>query len=153
AWAATFFGTLRISAVAVPLNTRLGSAAWTAMLADSATRVLIADPALLGDVAGKLGDLPQLEHVILADGTAPKSLEALQARAPATLPAAPVDDDAMAFWLYTSGTTGGPKAPSTAIEIWSRAGTMGSTCSARQRRIARWPRPSFSSPTLSATRC
>jgi len=110
AWAATFFGTLRIGAVAVPLNTRLGSAAWTAMLADSATRVLIADPALLGDVAGKLGDLPQLEHVILADGTAPKSLEALQARAPATLPAAPVDDDAMAFWLYTSGTTGGPKA-------------------------------------------
>jgi benzoate-CoA ligase family protein len=110
AWVATFFGTLRIGAVAVPLNTRLAGAAWTAMLADSAARVLVADPTLLGDVAGKLGDLPQLEHVILAGGTAPASLEALAARAPATLAAEPVDGDAMAFWLYTSGTTGGPKA-------------------------------------------
>src|SRR5262245_46459060 len=110
AWAATFFGALRIGAVAVPLNTRLGGAAWAAMLADSAARVLVADPTLLGDVAAKLGHLPQLEHVILADGGAPESLEALVARAPATLPAAPVDEDAIAFWLYTSGTTGGPKA-------------------------------------------
>src|SRR5262249_48775275 len=110
AWVATFFGALRIGAVAVPLNTRLGGAAWAAMLADSATRVLIADPTLLGDLAGKLGNLPQLEHVILADGSVPDSLETLQARAPATLRAQPIDDDAMAFWLYTSGTTGGPKA-------------------------------------------
>ena len=41
AWAAVFFGALRIGAVAVPLNTRLDSAVWAAMLADSANRDVI----------------------------------------------------------------------------------------------------------------
>lgn len=108
AWAATFFGALRIGAVAVPLNTRLGGAAWAAMLADSGARVLVADPSLLGDLSPKLGDVPA--HVVVAEGDAPASLEALAARAPATLAPEPVGGDAMAFWLYTSGTTGGPKA-------------------------------------------
>ena len=110
AWAATFFGALRIGAVAVPLNTRLGGAAWAAMLADSDARVLVADSSLLGDLAPKLGDLPHLVHVIVADGDAPTSLAALAADAPSTLVPEPVDGAAMAFWLYTSGTTGGPKA-------------------------------------------
>jgi benzoate-CoA ligase family protein len=110
AWASTFFGALRIGAVAVPLNTRLGGAPLAAMLADSAARVLVADPALLGELAPKLGDLPELRHVIVADGDSPASLGAIAAGAAATLSAEPVDGDAMAFWLYTSGTTGGPKA-------------------------------------------
>src|SRR5437764_6903608 len=42
AWAATFFGALRIGAVVVPLNTRLGAAEWAAMLTDSGSRVLAA---------------------------------------------------------------------------------------------------------------
>ena len=110
AWVATFFGALRIGAVAVPLNTRLGGAAWSAMLADSGARVLVADAALLGDLAPKLAAAPHLAHIVVADSDAPASLETLQAKAPSTLSAEPVDDDAMAFWLYTSGTTGGPKA-------------------------------------------
>jgi benzoate-CoA ligase len=109
AWVSTFFGALRIGAVAVPLNTRSGGAAWAAMLADSGARVLVADPSLLGDLAPKLGDLPHLAHVIAAEGDT-ESLEALGARAPATLAPEPVGGDAMAFWLYTSGTTGGAKA-------------------------------------------
>ena len=109
-WTAVFFGALRIGAVAVPLNTRLGAADWAAMLADSAARVLVTDPALLAELAPRLGDLPCLEHVIVAGGGAATGLEALQARASDALPAEAVDGDAMAFWLYTSGTTGGPKA-------------------------------------------
>jgi len=110
AWAAVFFGALRIGAVAVPLNTRLGGADWAAMLADSGARVLVADATLLRDLAPKLGDLPHLERVIVAGDGADTGLEALQARVSGTLPAESVDGDAMAFWLYTSGTTGGPKA-------------------------------------------
>jgi benzoate-CoA ligase family protein len=110
AWAATFFGALRIGAVAVPLNTRLGGAAWAAMLADSDARVLVADSSLLEDLAPKLGDLPHLAQVIVAADDAPTGLEALGAAAPSVLVPEPVDGDAMAFWLYTSGTTGGPKA-------------------------------------------
>src|SRR5207247_8078588 len=73
-------------------------------------RVLVTDPALLADLAPRLGDLPCLAHVIVAGGGAATGLEALQARASDALPAEAVDGDAMAFWLYTSGTTGAPKA-------------------------------------------
>ena len=110
AWAAAFFGALRIGAVAVPLNTRLGAADWAAMLADSGARVLVGDATLLGDLTATLGERPQLERVIVAGDGGNTALEALQARASDTLPAEPVDDEAMAFWLYTSGTTGGAKA-------------------------------------------
>src|SRR5437763_3178903 len=110
AWAAAFFGALRIGAVAVPLNTRLGAADWAGMLADSGARVLVADATLLGDLTATLGERPQLERVIVAGDGGNTALEALQARASDTLPAEPVDDEAMAFWLCTSGTTGGAKA-------------------------------------------
>jgi benzoate-CoA ligase family protein len=109
AWAAVFFGALRLGAVAVPLNTRLSARAWAAMLADSAARVLVVDPALLDELAPMLGDLTSLRHVVPTHGGA-ASLHSLQARAADTVTAEPVDDEAMAFWLYTSGTTGGPKA-------------------------------------------
>src|SRR5919108_2944408 len=56
------------------------------------------------------GARPLLGGVIVAGGGAAAGLEASQARASGTLPAEPLDGDAMAFWLYTSGTTGGPKA-------------------------------------------
>src|SRR5919108_2857127 len=56
------------------------------------------------------GARPLLGGVIVAGGGAAAGLEASQARASGTLPAEPVEGDAMAFWLYTSGTTGGPKA-------------------------------------------
>src|SRR6266851_5259173 len=46
-WAATFFGALKLGAVAVPLNTRLGPADLRAVLADCRPRVLVADRPLL----------------------------------------------------------------------------------------------------------
>src|SRR5712664_2613937 len=85
AWAATFFGTLRIGAVAVPLNTRLAASDWAAMLADSRARVLIADATLLSDLTPRLGDLPDLASVIVAGGGDATGLEARQARAPDAL--------------------------------------------------------------------
>jgi benzoate-CoA ligase family protein len=107
AWVATFFGALRLGAIAVPLNTRLGVADWAAMLEDSGARVLIASGALLGPLSARRGDLPDLEHVIADDAA---GLATLQARADPDFAVEPVTSDAMAFWLYTSGTTGGPKA-------------------------------------------
>ena len=108
-WAATFFGVLRIGAVAVPLNTRLSPVQWAALLRDSRARVLVADPGLLAEVKSALTELPHLRAVIVTgDGTA--ALGALLAGAPPECPLEPVSGDDMAFWLYTSGTTGGPKA-------------------------------------------
>jgi benzoate-CoA ligase family protein len=110
AWAAVFFGVLRIGAVAVPFNTRLGVADWTAMLRDSGARVLVTDAAGAAAAGPMLGGLPDLVHVIVAGDGGARGLETLQARASHTLPAEPMNGDDMAFWLYTSGTTGGPKA-------------------------------------------
>src|SRR5689334_17995994 len=76
AWAAVFFGALRLGAVAVPLNTRLGARAWAAMLADSAARVLVVDPSLLDELAPTLGELSSLRHIVPTHGGA-ASLESL----------------------------------------------------------------------------
>lgn len=102
-WAAAFFGALKLGAVAVPLNTRLAPADLATVLADSRPRVLVADRALL-EAAGvdplALGARAVVDVDALVAGAAPA----------APLAPEPVGQDAMAFWLYTSGTTGRPKA-------------------------------------------
>ena len=102
-WAAVFFGTLRIGAVAVPLNTRLQPAAWTEMLRDSRARVLVGDAALLASLRPRLGELPRLKAVV-TDTALFESADTDR------LPAVELSEDDAAFWLYTSGTTGGAKA-------------------------------------------
>jgi benzoate-CoA ligase family protein len=101
-WAATFFGALKLGAVAVPLNTRLAPADLRTVLADCRPRVLVADRALLE--AAAIDPAAVGARVVL-------DFETLVRDAPAgPMPAEPVGADAMAFWLYTSGTTGSPKA-------------------------------------------
>jgi benzoate-CoA ligase family protein len=101
-WAATFFGALRVGAVAVPLNTRLGGADLATVLADARPQALIADASLLGPVAGIVAAAGPPPHVL--------GFGELLAPAGAVAPTEPVGADAMALWIYTSGTTGTPKA-------------------------------------------
>jgi benzoate-CoA ligase family protein len=108
-WAATFLGALRIGAVAVPFNTRLRPEEWVAMLRDSRARVLVADAELLTMLRPLLVDVPHLRTVVETGGGA-TSLQSLLASASPACEPEPVSGDDMAFWLYTSGTTGGPKA-------------------------------------------
>ncbi len=59
-WAATFFGALRIGAVAVPLGTRLAPEACAEMLADCRAKVLVADAGIakpLVDLSDRMPDL------------------------------------------------------------------------------------------------
>jgi cyclohexanecarboxylate-CoA ligase len=58
---------------------------------------------------GMRGDLPDLQHVIVADGDGPDSFErALLASDPGKLPSGLAPDD-MSVLMFTSGTTGEPK--------------------------------------------
>jgi benzoate-CoA ligase family protein len=104
-WAAAFLGTLRIGAVAVPLNTRLPADRIEVLLRDSRAVVLVAEPDLGAPLAEAIPRLPFLRARLT-----PESLRADARGRPATLDAEPIHDDDMAFWLYTSGTTGTPKA-------------------------------------------
>ena len=98
AFAATFFGALKLGAVAVPLNTRLPGATLRFILDDCRAKVVVTDRALVAT----LGE-PGRARVLTFE-------ELMERSTPGTLAAEPVGADAMAFWLYTSGTTGTPKA-------------------------------------------
>lgn len=104
-WAATFFGVLRSGAVAVPLDTRLPPVEWAAMLRDSRARVLVADAGLGKHLVEHFAALPDLKVIV-----ASSSLGDLRERVPAELGPEDVGGEDMAFWLYTPGTTDGPKA-------------------------------------------
>ena len=53
AWAATFFGAIKLGAVAVPINTRLAPAALGTVLADCRPKVLVTQPTT--DIYGEFG--------------------------------------------------------------------------------------------------
>jgi benzoate-CoA ligase family protein len=102
---AAFFGTIKIGAVAVPVNTLLTPADYQYVLSDTRARVLIVHQRFLDRIDAIRGALRHLVHVlVVGDGFA----EAIAAEGDALLPEEMHNDDA-AFWLYSSGTTGFPK--------------------------------------------
>lgn len=115
-FAATFFGAMRLGAVAVPFNTQLRPQDYLYLLNDSRARVLVAESDLWQQIAPMRRQMPFLRHVVLVhrDGAAsggPNTVDytALTAGASAALAIAPTTRDDAAFWLYSSGSTGFPK--------------------------------------------
>ena len=107
----SFFGAMKIGAVAIPLNTMLMPKDYEYLLNDSRAHVLIVEPSMLGKIMEIRGNLSYLEHIIVAgeDSDAPLCLQDLMAQASPQLEAADTSKDDAAFWLYSSGTTGFPK--------------------------------------------
>ena len=104
AFAGTFLAAIKIGAVAVPLGTRLSPDDLRALVEDATPAALVADPGLL-----PLALSSRAERV--AAGPAVTGFpELVDGVSDAPVVAEPVAEDAMAFWLYTSGTTGTPKA-------------------------------------------
>jgi benzoate-CoA ligase len=107
-----FWGAIKIGAVPVPVNTLMRSADYRYFLQDSRAKVLVVSAALLREVEPALVEAPDLRHVMVAGGDPGSHLgyEEHIARASAALDTAPTTRDDVAFWLYSSGSTGFPKA-------------------------------------------
>ncbi|MGH7173267.1 MAG: benzoate-CoA ligase family protein [Gemmataceae bacterium] len=114
-----FWGAIRAGLVAIPLNTFLNAAQYAYILADSRVSALIVAAPLAQTVRAILDRLPHLKTVILvgasdADktgfpGCAVHRFEDLIAQVSAEPFTADTLSDEVAFWLYTSGSTGEPK--------------------------------------------
>ena len=105
AFAATFWGTLKLGAVAVPLNTVMSSDEYAFVLDDSRARIAVVEDRLLPKLGGLRERCRWLRAVLGVT-----QLEAAMARSPAALAATPTVREDMAYWGYTSGSTGRPKA-------------------------------------------
>jgi len=108
---AVFWGAIKAGLVPIPLNTLLTTQDYGYMLRDSRARALVVSPELLDKLLPAAQDQPHLEHIIVAGAGAPghRTLAQLMQAASGTLGAAATTADDVAFWLYSSGSTGAPK--------------------------------------------
>jgi benzoate-CoA ligase len=108
----SFFGIIKMGAVAVPANTLLKPDDYRYLLNDTCSRVaIVSEPLLPAVQAIPRDELPYLQHIIVAGRKIEGCLsfdELLQVASPDLKPAA-TDKDEPAFWLYSSGSTGPPK--------------------------------------------
>jgi benzoate-CoA ligase len=94
-----FLGAMKMGAVPVPINTLLQPDDYAYLIKDSRARVLcVSDPLL-----------PKLERATVPDLLVTSQLQARLAGASTDLVAADTTPDDVAFWLYSSGSTGAPK--------------------------------------------
>lgn len=96
-----FWGALRAGVIPVPINTLLTPETTDYILRDSRAEAVIVAEAL----AGTLPRIPGV-RTIEAGGSAFSEFLATGAEATAPVPVTP---DEVAFWLYSSGSTGAPK--------------------------------------------
>jgi acetyl-CoA synthetase len=109
----TALGTLKCTAVFSPLFSSFGPEPIRERLRLSRARVLVTTASLYRRKVAKLrAELPDLEHVLIVDGSGDVStwgLEELMAHASPVFEIPPTDPEDMALLHFTSGTTGKPK--------------------------------------------
>ncbi len=114
-----FWGAMRAGIIPVPINTLLTQDVVGYILADSRAEAVVIAAPLAAALLPVLRDVPALRRIILVapDGTPPRAIDdPRQIGMPEFLaggdpdePTAAASPDEVAFWLYSSGSTGAPK--------------------------------------------
>jgi 4-hydroxybenzoate-CoA ligase len=114
-----FWGAVRAGIVALPLNTLLTAEQYAYILNDSRASAIVVTAPLAKALLPILDRLPRLRTIILVNGGADEhaafagrdvhDFTDLVAHSQPTLFTAPTSSDEVAFWMYTSGSTGEPK--------------------------------------------
>jgi 4-hydroxybenzoate-CoA ligase len=105
-----FWGAIRAGMIPVPLNTLLPVEQFHYILEDSRAKALFVVPPLLKAAEAASSGVASLKQTVIVGGESPRypSFERLlHAESAAT--AADTCSDEVAFWLYSSGSTGMPK--------------------------------------------
>jgi 4-hydroxybenzoate-CoA ligase len=113
-----FWGAIRAGIIPIPINTLLTAEQYAYLLADSRAAAVVVALPLAPALLSLRHRLPHLRTVIVVGGGAAAQAELREALAFEDVLAqgepepftAPTMSDEVAFWMYTSGSTGDPKA-------------------------------------------
>ncbi len=106
-----YLGAIKIGAVPVPVSTLASPKDYAYFLNDSRAKVIFTTASLVPKLDAVKNDLRHLRHIIITDSKDNNNLnfEQITASASSSLNAEKTSKDDMAYWMYTSGTTGIPK--------------------------------------------
>ncbi len=127
-----FWGAIRAGIIPILVNTRLTVDQYRYLFEDSRAKAVFVSTALLPVVQEAATDLPNLKQIVVVGGgpTSMPRLDILLAAENEGAAPARTSADEVAYWLYSSGTTGMPKGT---MHVHSSPSVMAQ--SAGQRRL------------------
>jgi len=110
-FAYSFFGAIKIGAVAVPTNPWMFAKDYGYLINDSRARAIVVHESVLPEIEKIWNDTPFLKRVIVVGAARGKALSYAEviAHASEKLDPEKTTKDDVCFWGYTSGSTGTPK--------------------------------------------